>query len=1122
MRISRHKAAFFMTASLLALVTAAANAGEINIPASDMRRALDTYIRQSGVQLVYASNDINGLKSNPVHGQYAPAVALDVMLQGTQLAVNWDGGGAAIVSKQVDQAPADATGGASVPETVVVTGSRVISDIANSPTPVTAVAAAQLVQTSPQNITEALNKLPVFMGSSGNQTRPGGTNNGAANNLNLRNFGTNRNLVLFDSHRVAQTQATGAVNVDVLPEMLVQRVDVVTGGASAVYGSDAVTGVINYILDKNYTGIKYQANMGANEEQQAPQEQLGVAAGMDLFGGRSHIEGTVRYQHIDAVPIHNLPYTKDGNAFAYAGSGKATAPYTMIQNVRRNDDPFGGLILCGSGGVGYANAVTGNTTYTVNGGKITASVAPTKSSGAACSVDGQTFVQNGIIGPYDEGIPVGGTTSEGGTGRRDLFTDFNAMQTTIESFGRASYNLNADTTASVQVRATQALYWGLGPNNGLPPGTSGAPKPITFAVNNPYLSAAQQQQLATGNPTCLQSGGVGLVPAAGAFGNDATHSCTFSFDNYMSVLDGVTEQGYPGASGQMNSILKNGLPTFNYRAIDRNMAITLDVQGELVSRWDWDLYYSHDESREKEDAPVNQSFQDTYAAEDAVLVNGKPVCYVSTTQYASLYPNCDPLNPFGPTSLTATQYASFTHQTQYAMTNTMDDLGGSIAGNIFDLPAGSIKAALSGEARWLGYVVVSNANPTFSDCTGLRICSTLTPLWYQTTLASIPAKSEMVYEFAGEVNVPLLKDLPLVQTLSLDVAGRYTNYSISGAVETWKVGFDYHVVDDLKFRGTMSVDIRAPTLNDLFQPNSIGNSSLNDSLTGKSADLPTFTAGNPKLVPEVAHTYTVGTVLTPTFIPNFTASVDYYRINLYQAITTIQYTNPAIQSACLASVSTATLSPYCALATRPFPLVAGQTPNSTTANFPSFLQNESLNSATQKTEGVDFEMDYNFDLDDAIGIPGAVSLRNLFSNQPYISNVAFQAVGAVAAAQPVWTAMPKSRDTLFVGWSLGNWGVNIQDRWLSGYDQNTAPGQVFLTKQDQHIPNYNQVDVTVDKKFTLDDSVADFYLSIQDITDAHYPIAPSLTQASNPGGYPVPVWGYSLGRFFTIGVRGNL
>src|SRR6185312_637230 len=192
---------------------------------------------------------------------------------------------------------------------------------------------------------------------------------------------------------------------------------------------------------------------------------------------------------------------------------------------------------------------------------------------------------------------------------------------------------------------------------------------------------------------------------------------------------------------------------------------------------------------------------------------------------------------------------------------------------------------------------------------------------------------------------------------------------------------------------------------------------------------------------------------------------------LYQAITNITYTTAAIQSICIASIPTATLSQYCSLATRPFPLVAGKTPNTTTANFPSFLQNQTLNSATQKTEGVDFEMDYNFDLNDLIGLPGDVSLRNLYSYQPYITNIAFQATATTPAANPAWTPMPKSRDTLFVGYTQGNWSVNLQDRWLGGYDQNTTYNQFFLTRQDRHVPNYNQIDMTIDKKMMIDDSV---------------------------------------------------
>ena len=142
------------------------------------------------------------------------------------------------------------------------------------------------------------------------------------------------------------------------------------------------------------------------------------------------------------------------------------------------------------------------------------------------------------------------------------------------------------------------------------------------------------------------------------------------------------------------------------------------------------------------------------------------------------------------------------------------------------------------------------------------------------------------------------------------MAGRYTDYSVSGEIETWKIGFDYHVDDGIKFRGTTSVDIRAPTLNDLYQPQTVSQgSSLNDKLTGKSSDVLSITQGNPSLTAEVAHTYTIGTVLTPTWFPNFTATLDYYRIFLYNAITPIAYTNAAVQTICINSGGTSAILP---------------------------------------------------------------------------------------------------------------------------------------------------------------------------------------------------------------------
>ena len=132
----------------------------------------------------------------------------------------------------------------------------------------------------------------------------------------------------------------------------------------------------------------------------------------------------------------------------------------------------------------------------------------------------------------------------------------------------------------------------------------------------------------------------------------------------------------------------------------------------------------------------------------------------------------------------------------------------------------------------------------------------------QNVVASVQA-NENVYEFAGEFNIPILKGLPLVQDLSADIAGRYTNYSTSGEAETWKIGLDYHVNDDVRFRATNSIDIRAPTLNDLFSPLQSTISGLTDLITGQTFSSLLHSQGNSALKPEVAHTYTAGVVFTP-------------------------------------------------------------------------------------------------------------------------------------------------------------------------------------------------------------------------------------------------------------------
>jgi outer membrane receptor protein involved in Fe transport len=386
-------------------------------------------------------------------------------------------------------------------------------------------------------------------------------------------------------------------------------------------------------------------------------------------------------------------------------------------------------------------------------------------------------------------------------------------------------------------------------------------------------------------------------------------------------------------------------------------------------------------------------------------------------------------------------------------------------------------------------------------------------LWDNNTLANVSV-NENVWEFSAEANIPILKDIPLIKNLSSDIAGRYTDYSVSGAVQTWKIGLDWQLNDDVRVRGTTSVDIRAPTLNDLYTPPTQTSIGYNDILTNFGNGLEQQSQGNPNLVPEVSRTYTAGVVYTPSYIPGLTASVDFYNINLHNAISNVAGSNVQVQQICNASLGT---SPYCALYVRPFPYT-----NTTPANYPSLLYSENLNSAFVSTEGEDYEIDYAFDTADVSSdLVGLVNLRAFVNVQPKIDASSFPGAQIQHnAGAGGTTATQKGHASVLAGYTLGDWSANYQWTWYSDEYKNgllTTP----LYYAQPRVPSFNTSDITVTKRFTLDDgSAMQAYVSVQNIANA---LAPIVTGSSaNPGvGTATPTGEDVMGRYFTIGVRGN-
>jgi len=502
-----------------------------------------------------------------------------------------------------------------------------------------------------------------------------------------------------------------------------------------------------------------------------------------------------------------------------------------------------------------------------------------------------------------------------------------------------------------------------------------------------------------------------------------------------------------------------------------------------------------------------------------LLPNGNVACYAATEGGAigAEYANCVPINPFGPTAPSQSALDYIFQTTDFHETNVLNDMGASISGKVLDDWAGPVTAALSGEARFNAYDLGTNVpSSTFVNCAGLRLCSPLLPSYAQTVLQSVHA-SQNVWELALETEMPVVKDVPLLQSFDLNLAGRYTDYSVSGSVQTWKIGFNWNVVDSLRFRGTTSIDIRAPTLNDLFQPATI----LENVFTDLHVNLPDGThyagttafssQGNPNLVPEVARTYTVGAVWAPGFISGLTLSLDYYRIHLANAIGQIA-PSTTIQALCEASGGT---SIYCANYRRPLPFS-----DHSIANFATTLFTFNENTASVETEGWDFESNYSWQMSDLWeGWKGSWKARWLATYQPVIQKSVLYP-GAAFTRIPD----PSTRITAFVNYTLNDWSLGLEDSWVSGFSQVAGPVTATINNWvNPHVNAWNMVDLNISRNFEMTGADMTGYFVVQNLFNAQPAYVPNGTIGQ---WYPVYTSGYSvqspMGRYFTLGVRASM
>lgn len=377
------------SAVIIASAACAANAEEyqFNIPAQSVSSALQTFSKQSGYRLLFPSRSVSDLRSKSLSGTLSAENALQQLLADTPLRIgSIRGKVVALTARKMEPVAASysrpskpiklaalqntvgmldnsasprspsvsdqAANGEEAPAIITVTGSRVVRDGYNSPTPVSVVGADEIATSATPNVADYVNTLPAVSGSSTPRTTSNqvGAGRQGINSMNLRGIGEVRTLTLLDGRRVGGMVNNGVVDVSELPQQLISRVDVVTGGASASYGSDALSGVVNFVLDTKFTGFKGEVSGGVTTYGDNENWKVAMSYGTSFADGRGHFLLSGEASHEEGIyDPSNRPWTEAG--WAYINNPAYTAtngqPRVLLRSqVALSTATLGGAVAC--------------------------------------------------------------------------------------------------------------------------------------------------------------------------------------------------------------------------------------------------------------------------------------------------------------------------------------------------------------------------------------------------------------------------------------------------------------------------------------------------------------------------------------------------------------------------------------------------------------------------------------------------------------------------------------------------------------------------------------------------------------------------------------------------------
>jgi outer membrane receptor protein involved in Fe transport len=928
-------------------------------------------------------------------------------------------------------------------QTVVVTGSRIPQPNQESPSPIQVLSSENIEGTGRSDISDVINQLPQIFNNDlgqdlGNRTS-GLTTAGGVATADLRGLGPNRTLVMIDGRRLGQGSPytfiqQPAPDLDQIPLFMVDRVEVATGGASAVYGSDAIAGVVNFILKKDFQGIQFDAQIGQNWHD----NHNDLAQGLVRDFGETPLTGSSRD---GKNKLFNMLL---GTNFA-EGQGNITAWFTYYHQdpVSSGDRDFGQCQLAAN--------------QTVEDGPI---------DSAVCAGSSNSNFFNPQTGPNANTTAfhvIGNEFVEFGTGAPTPPAFFNSqefiyMQRADDRY-LAGLNAHYDLSDHVQpyfqfgfmddrtsqVVAPAALFRGSNPND-IVTGN--------YYVNcgNPFLSAQQQAIL----------------------------GCTSGQITALNQADRANQVNIE--IGRRN--IEGGNRSSNYQ--HTNYRGVLGTRGDITDAWNYDVYAQYYYTQFRSD---NNGYLFFRNIDNALLATTDSV--TGAARCVSNDPQCVPYNIWQEGGVTPEALSYITTIGTGTGDTTLRTYHADFTGQLgeYGIKSPLANDGLAVNVGWEHRTESANFQPDAAEQSGQLS-------GFGSAATAIDATVSVDEQFL-ELRVPLLQDKPFVQELVLSPGFRRSDYSSSGTVNTYKLDLSWAPIDDIRFRGSYQRAIRAASVVELFNQPLVGLIQLGDdpcsdeaavraSLaeclnTVSAAQAAAFTAaynagtipnailgqlsqrtgGNPTLEPEKAKSYSFGFTFNPTAVPNLTGSIDWWDIRVDRVIGVI----PAqlILDQCLGTADPA----FCSQLVRK-PNNFSLTGNA--VNTGGYIIQQNLNIGTNRIRGIDLQTSYKLNLPAnlgsmRLGLNGSYLLKAI--TQPLPGAASYDCAGLFGVT--CQTVNPRWRHILNLTWQTPLEALEVGTNWRFvgkvAMDQNDPDPTLRFSafgvynSFDAQLPNMSYVDL---------------------------------------------------------------